>query len=63
VVGPKRRWCELILEIRVEEAGRLWAEVDDRDVLLWIQLFGEMVLAKKFEQMVKEIELKMWSTT
>jgi hypothetical protein len=27
------------------------------------RLFGEVVSAKRFERMVKEIELKVWSTT
>jgi len=48
----------------MEEACRLWAEVDGRErckrILRFKRLFGEVVSAKKFARMVKEIELKAW---
>ena len=43
----------------------LWAEVDGRErckriLIGFKRLFGEVVSAKRFERMVKEIELKVW---
>ena len=45
--------------------SRLWAEVDGRErckciLIGFKRLFGEVASAKRFEQMVKEIEIKVW---
>jgi hypothetical protein len=44
----------------------LWAEVDGRErckriLIRFKRLFGEGVSAKRFERMVKGIELKLWA--
>ena len=42
-----------------EERGRLWAKVKSF-FSGFKRLFGEVVCAKRFERMVKEIEMKVW---
>ena len=65
MVELERRWCELTSGTPgLEGASGLWAAVDGGDVFSGFkQLFGEVVMAKKFARMVAEIELKAWVYT